>query len=100
MTQLLRKMGADARTMARTIMGLPHETRRAMLIVGTSLMIIGVLVFWPDIPASIGFAVVTVLLMCAFMALSASGVRATFDDGSDSPSEFVETTNDNSGDWV
>lgn len=71
---MLRKISSDFRMMRDTLLELPFATQRALGIVAVSLVVIGVLVFWPDIMAVILFSVMGTLLMCSLVTLGANDV--------------------------
>lgn len=97
----LQKIASDTRLMAETIADLPHATRRALLITSVSIVIIGTFLFWPDIPAVIGFVVGLNLMMYAFVALTASDVHGSFDDGEwDGYGDGEWDDNDETDGWV
>ena len=66
---MLRKVASDFRLMTSTLAGLPDATKRTMVIVGVSVMVVGAFAFWPDIASTVGFAVTANLTMLALMSL-------------------------------
>ena len=101
---LLQRIGSDAQTMLGTISSFPYRARRVLFLMAISLVIIGYILFWPDLPATIGFSVGTVLLMYALVALTEGGFGYPF-LGWDDPTceltdELIDDEDEEANEWL
>lgn len=95
---MLDKIRSDVRMMLSTLASLPFATRRAIVIVSLSLVVIGTFLFWPDVVATLGFSVTTILLTCALVTLTANDVEYAF--GADDEFKDGELENDEPSEWL